>query len=223
MKAEHSNVPLNIPSTRNLIRATAIAVAVAAVVLVTVVLPAEYGLDPLGTGKVLGLTVLTDPVAAPPPVVGDGEVKLIPVQNGPAALYPSEFRVDSRRLVLGPYEYIEFKYRLEQGATMLFSWKASGDVAHDFHGDADGAPADASQSYDKQTRRSADGTFIAPFSGIHGWFWENPGGEEMAIALTAAGFFTTAYEFHSDRTRRQHEVGRLDRIAVAPNQKEFIQ
>jgi hypothetical protein len=222
MKAEPSNVPLNIPSTRSLMRATAIAAAVAATVLVTVVLPAEYGLDPLGTGKLLGLTVLTDPVMAPPALPG-GEAKLVPVQNGPTALYPGEFRVDSRRLVLGPYEYIEFKYRLEQGATMLFSWKASGDVAHDFHGDADGAPADASQSYDKQTRRSADGSFIAPFSGIHGWFWENPGGEEMTIALTAAGFFTTAHEFHSDRTRRQHEVGGLDRIAIAPDQKEIIQ
>ena len=31
---------------------------VAAIILVTAVLPAEYGLDPLGTGEALGLTPL---------------------------------------------------------------------------------------------------------------------------------------------------------------------
>jgi hypothetical protein len=42
--------------------ATAIAVAGAAVVLVTIVLPAEYGLDATGVGRVLGLTALRGPV-----------------------------------------------------------------------------------------------------------------------------------------------------------------
>ena len=44
------------PSGRSLLRSTLIALAVAAVVLVVCVLPAEYGVDPTGMGRVLGLT-----------------------------------------------------------------------------------------------------------------------------------------------------------------------
>lgn len=45
-----------LPSTATLIRSTIIAAIVALVLLVTVVMPAEYALDPTGAGRLLGLT-----------------------------------------------------------------------------------------------------------------------------------------------------------------------
>lgn len=39
-----------------LLRSTLVALAVAGLLLVTVVLPAEYGIDPTGVGRVIGLT-----------------------------------------------------------------------------------------------------------------------------------------------------------------------
>ena len=45
-----------LPSTAKLIRSTIIAAVVALVLLVTVVMPAEYALDPTGVGRLLGLT-----------------------------------------------------------------------------------------------------------------------------------------------------------------------
>ena len=45
-----------LPSSRTLLRSTLIALAVAVTLLVTVILPAEYGVDPTGVGRVLGLT-----------------------------------------------------------------------------------------------------------------------------------------------------------------------
>jgi hypothetical protein len=44
------------PDTRKLLRSTLMAAAVALVLLITVVLPAEYGIDPTRIGRVLGLT-----------------------------------------------------------------------------------------------------------------------------------------------------------------------
>jgi hypothetical protein len=44
------------PSTRQLIRSTLIAAVSALVLLFTVVLPSEYGVDPSGIGRALGLT-----------------------------------------------------------------------------------------------------------------------------------------------------------------------
>jgi hypothetical protein len=131
-------------------------------------------------------------------------------------LYPSGFKIDSRELVLGPYEYVEYKYHLEQGSAMVFSWRATGDLMHDFQGDRDNQTSgSAEQSFDSGTRRRADGSFIAPFSGIHGWFWENPGGETITVRLTSAGFYTSAHQFRYDRTRIAREVRSLDGIPVS--------
>ncbi|MBA2380257.1 MAG: transmembrane anchor protein, partial [Blastocatellia bacterium] len=45
-----------LPSSGQLIRSTIIAIIVAAVLLVAIVLPSEYGIDPTGIGRVIGLT-----------------------------------------------------------------------------------------------------------------------------------------------------------------------
>ena len=44
-----------LPAPRTLLRSTIIALFAAFVLLTTVVLPAEYGIDPTGVGQLLGL------------------------------------------------------------------------------------------------------------------------------------------------------------------------
>jgi hypothetical protein len=203
------------PSARSLVSTVAFAIAGASLLLVTIVLPAEYGIDPLGTGEALGLSALrpsTEPVSPPP--VGD---TLAPTVNGPIGLYARPFSVDSREFVLGPYEYVEYKYHLAQNAVMLFSWSATDGVIHDFHGDRDGAPADAAESFDTEPRQQADGTFTAPFSGIHGWYWENPGGDTILVRVTTAGFYTAAHEFSYKGTREERPIADLAVIEPTPN------
>lgn len=46
----------DLPSTAQLLRSTVIALITAGVLLVTVVMPAEYALDPTGVGRLLGMT-----------------------------------------------------------------------------------------------------------------------------------------------------------------------
>jgi hypothetical protein len=48
--------PAELPSTGRLLKSTGIAAAIASALLVTTVLPAEYGVDPTGVGSLLGLT-----------------------------------------------------------------------------------------------------------------------------------------------------------------------
>ena len=48
--------PAELPSTAKLLKSTGIAVVIASALLVTVVLPAEYGVDPTRIGSVFGLT-----------------------------------------------------------------------------------------------------------------------------------------------------------------------
>lgn len=165
---------------RSILAATGAALLVAVLVLSTAVLPAEYGLDPLGTGRLLGLTALSE-----------GEAGAISPQ-------PAEYKIDSTDFELGPYEFVEYKYRLEQGGAMVFSWVATGPVIYDFHSEPDGAPEGYAESFDQQQSSQAHGTYTAPFPGIHGWFWENPGTSAVTITLTTAGFYSNAQEFRDN-------------------------
>jgi hypothetical protein len=205
----------NHPSLSTLARTTAIALVVAGVILVTAVLPAEYGIDPVGTGHWLGLIDIAAPPLEPVEMTRSEGAALKPTANGPVGEYPGQFKFDVYEVVLQPYEYVEYKYQLEQDATMVYSWTASSPVLQDFHGERAGAAengAPAEESFDKRDREAADGSFTAPFAGIHGWYWENAGGEPVTVRLTTSGFYTAAVEIRSDRTRTARTLRTLDTL-----------
>ena len=209
------------PSLATLARTTAIAIVVAAVLLVTFVLPAEYGIDPTGVGRRLGLTsIASPPVSAvdAPRAAGD---RLAPTPMGPLAVYSAQFKFDVFEIVLAPYEYVEYKYQLEKDATMLYSWTATAALRHDMHGERSAGAADGprEQSFDKEDRRQASGSLTAPFAGIHGWYWENPGGEAITIRLTSAGYYSSAVEIRSDRSRRTRPLQSIDTLATTGGTK----
>jgi hypothetical protein len=184
------------PSKKAIAKATGIALAVALLFLFTAVLPAEYGIDPLKTGKALHLTDLakaTESKAESKPAVGARPVA------APAGIYtaqPGIFKTDSEDLSLMPGEGVEIKYHMQKGAGMLYSWKATGPVAFEFHGEPDNKPnKDYFESYELNDKAGADhanGSFTAPSTGIHGWFWENKGKKEVEIHLVTTGFYDNA-------------------------------
>jgi hypothetical protein len=182
------------PQKQTILKATGIALAVALLLLFTVVLPAEYGIDPLKTGALLGLTGISKATEAAKAPKGATPK---PVQGG--SVYTAEskpYKVDSEDLLLGPHEGVEIKYHMQRGAGMVYQWKATGPVAFEFHGEPDQKPnPDYFESYelnDKVGDNHSYGAFTAPTTGIHGWFWENKGNKEVQIHLTTAGFYDSA-------------------------------
>jgi hypothetical protein len=184
------------PSKQAIIKATIIALAVAMVILFTIVLPAEYGVDPLRTGAALGLLGLSR--------AGDTATsgRATPVQAGIFTAQPRIYKVDSEDLSLRPGEGVEIKYHMQKGAGMVYGWKASGKVQFEFHGEPDKKPKpDYFESYeldDKVGKEQSYGAFTAPTTGIHGWFWQNKTDKEVQIHLTTAGFFDYAKMFAGD-------------------------
>lgn len=183
------------PSKAAIAKATGIALAAALVILFTAVLPAEYGIDPLGAGKALHLTDLakaTESKAESKPVVGARPVA------APAGVYtaqPATYKTDSEDLSLMPGEGVEIKYHMQKGAGMTYAWKATGAVSYEFHGEPDNKPnKDYFESYELNEAGSdhSYGSFTAPTTGIHGWFWENKGKKEVEIHLVTAGFYDSA-------------------------------
>jgi len=184
-------------SKRKLVKAMAVALVVAAVILVAIVLPAEYGIDPLGTGAATGLINLSR--AQPPPIVASA--------SGPIRPQPADFKTDTRQFSLQPYGgYVEYKYQLEAGAAMLYTWTATGEVNFDFHTEPAGKPPEASDSFERGTAREGRGSYTAPYPGIHGWFWENAGETLVEVTVTTVGFYTAAREFRDDGTTVEHPV-----------------
>jgi len=184
------------PSKQAIAKATGIALAVALVILFVAILPAEYGIDPLKTGHALHLTDLakaTESKAESKPAVGARPVA------APAGIYttqPANYKTDSEDLSLMPGEGVEIKYHMQKGAGMVYSWKATAPVAFEFHGEPDNKPnKDYFESYQLNDQAGSDhayGSFIAPSTGIHGWFWENKGKKEVQIHLVTAGFYDSA-------------------------------
>ena len=175
----------------------ATALVVAAIILVTIVLPAEYGVDPLGTGAMTGLNGLSQ--AQPPPIVASA--------SGPVRPQQSDYKVDTRQFVLEPFGgYVEYKYDLAAGASMLYTWTATGEVNFDFHTEPAGKPPEASDSFERGTAREGRGSYTAPYAGIHGWFWENAGDTPVMVTVTTTGFYSAAREFRDDGTRVERTV-----------------
>ena len=184
------------PTKAKLLGATLAALLLAGVILVTVVLPAEYDIDPLGTGQALGLVVLSRPGAAAIPVREDGLVAL-----------RSSYRTDRKTFTLGPGEFVEYKYRIEAGRALLYSWTASDWVRSEMHSEADGAPAGTAEFFEVAERTLfRHGSYVAPFPGIHGWYWLNEGDDSLTVTLDAAGFFDFAVEFREDTPPVEYEL-----------------
>ena len=180
-------------SPRKIAAAAAAALLVAALLLVTVVLPAEYGIDLIGAGAALGLLGLA--------------------QEQPIALQDGEYRLDEASLSVGPGGWLEYTYRMEAGAAMLFSWQASGPLNYNFHSAPDGAPPGYAESFDAQENNRAHGAYTAPFTGVHGWYWENETAEEVTISFWTAGFYSEAHEAR-DRATGYHALTDLRGNAV---------
>ena len=98
---------------------------------------------------------------------------------------------------LKPGEGMEYKYRLDKGEALLYSWNATAPVDYELHAEPDGAPAGYAQSYEKSASNGASGTLTAPFPGIHGWYWKNKTAREVTVTLKTAGYYNLSHEFRS--------------------------
>ena len=172
------------------------ALLVAGLALVVAVLPAEFGIDPTGVGRRLGLLALSDL---------KGQVAQFERTKGATTaadiVVPDErpLQEEKTQFELAPHEFVEYKYRLEKGQTLLYSWQATAAVNVEFHAEPDGAPTGYAESYEKRNGvQSASGTLHAPFAGIHGWYWENTTDAPVTVALSSAGFYTLAHEFRKE-------------------------
>ncbi len=188
--------PSDLPTSKQLIRSTLVALGLAATLLVIVVLPAEYAIDPTGLGKSLGLTEMGEikaqlAEAAAVDAGLDAAAKQAPAINAKEtnASDGSEWR-DSVEVHLRPGQGAEVKLTMLAGEAAQFSWIVQGGgVNYDMHGD--GGADGESISYEKGRDALAnEGIITAKFDGHHGWFWRNRGNADVTIKVQARGQYS---------------------------------
>jgi len=197
-----------LPGSKQLLRSTIIAIIIAAVLLVTIVLPSEYGIDPTRVGRVLGLTKMGEikmalareaeqdrantASAQQPAAVSSPQLSAQPPQNTSASTAQtttqtkSAPRTDEMTVTLKPGAATEIKMEMSKGAKVGYEWTTvGGAVNYDTHGDS---PDVNYHGYGKGQQKERDsGELTAVFDGKHGWYWRNRSSGDVTITLKTNG------------------------------------
>ncbi|WP_370156454.1 transmembrane anchor protein [Ferrovibrio sp.] len=190
-----------LPSSRQLIRSTIIAILAAAAILVTIVLPAEYGIDPTGIGRALSLAEMgeikqqlareaEDDRRRDQQILLDRRSSL---GSAVASLFISSARAqiaartEEMSVTLKPGQGAEIKLVMKKDAKASYSWSSTGNVNYDLHAEGGGKTT----SYKKGRNETKDeGSFTAAFDGDHGWFWRNRTSADVTVTVKATGDFS---------------------------------
>ena len=188
-----------LPSSAQLLKSTIVAAIAAILILVTVILPAEYAIDPTGAGRMLGLAQMgeikkelaeeaeqdrekhggSDKSSS---LIGDIVGSFI------AAATAQDAWRDIITFTLAPGKSTEIKLMMKANDVAKYSWTAKGGrINYDLHAHANGESVD----YDKgRGKTSGNGKIEAPFAGNHGWFWRNRDKADVTITLQLGGAYS---------------------------------
>lgn len=206
------------PPGRGALKGLVIALVVAAVLFVTVVLPAEFGRDPTRIGKLLGLDAMHSGTGVASGT-GDGKVRLTEVIEGNERVFEADPgdgrepvplpnpavsqleetapRTETLTVQLGADEKTEIKAVLPKAKMIVYSWQVEGGQVYvDFHGHDPSLGDKFWVRYSEQDGvTGASGSLVAPFSGEHGWYWLNVTDGPITIKLTVTGYFTSMKDY----------------------------
>ena len=200
--------PIELPSLKQLVRSAILALLTAVVLLVSVILPAEYAIDPTGVGRLLGLTQMGkikqdlarevsnhggfEMLPADTPVTQlsatDRGAEKLTIQPGETPPDVKPWR-EEIRISLEPGEGKELKLVMEKNAVARFLRDAQpGSFNFNMHGDGDGKE---SINYDTGFFvPSQEGELQAAFKGKHGWFWRNRNEVSVEVVLRLDGEYS---------------------------------
>jgi hypothetical protein len=193
-----------LPSTNQLIKSTILAAATAGVLLITVVMPAEYGIDPTGIGNIIGLKKMGEirvslEKEAAADLAKDTSAKTELQQKEVNPVVPATPQASATsvktlnhemQVTLAPDEGAEIKVEMSKGNKVQYAWSTDGGKANfDVHADSQTLGIDYHQ-YSKGSSQSEQGSIEAAFDGSHGWFWRNRTSDPVVITLKTEGEYT---------------------------------
>jgi len=181
----------NPPSLTKLLLLTLGTGIAASALTALVVLPAEFGRDPTGFGRLTGLAALAD----------HNHEEVIEVTAGPSApaqFHDTPFRTDVLEIPLVPKgdktgrSELEYKVRMKTGDTIVYTWSASDatdeDLFFDLHAETAG-PDIKVVEFKQATAAQSNGSLTAPIDAAHGWYWHNKSNKPLMVRLRLSGYY----------------------------------
>ena len=206
-----------LPSSRRLLRSTILAAISALVLLIAVVLPAEYAIDPTGLGRVLRMTQMGE---IKQQLAAEAAADTAAAAAGPKATIPANATADTAvvNAVAPPAVQVaaasapkdsakaaspktpwrhEMPFTLNPGEGIEIKLKmTAGAMAQyawtveggEVNFDTHGDGPGKSISYEKgRGVSSKEGVLEAAFTGNHGWYWRNRGKSSVKVILRTSG------------------------------------
>ncbi len=188
-----NNIETPSVSVKSLVFASLCAVFLALVILITAVLPAEYGIDPTGLGKKMGLTALS-PAASSEAQTLATVIPLDPEQSAkvtcPDQTGDQPKWQDSVKIIVPAGDGLEYKFYLAKGELLEYTWNTDGGKLYfDFHGEPAGDKTGYFKSFKESTDNRSSGSLTTPFEGSHGWYWENKSRSPVTVILNTKGTY----------------------------------
>ncbi|MBC8319064.1 MAG: transmembrane anchor protein [Desulfobulbaceae bacterium] len=209
MNNNHRPSDSELPSVAKLIKSTVIAITLAAIILVTVVLPSEYGIDPTGIGNQLGLSKMGEikvslaqeaeantATVESKKTANDNSAELVSASVEKTAItqQSSSVRNDKITISLFPNQGKEVKLKMNKGEQVKYVWWTDqGRANFDVHADSIKHQIDY-HGYEKGSTDRKEGDLEAAFDGKHGWFWRNRTSKTMTITLEVEGAYSEINE-----------------------------
>jgi hypothetical protein len=128
-------------------------------------------------------------------------VTLSAESDSPINTHADAWMTDEITFAIAPGDFVEYKYRMDKTAPMLYAWKATGLVEFDFHTEPQNEESSDPISFDFGATESRQGSYVAPFDGMHGWYWKNVTSEPVTLTLASQGFYRGPTQYNSDGTR----------------------
>ena len=158
-----------------LFKYTMFSLVFAAIILTTVILPAEYNIDPTGIGEKLGLTIFTK-------VQKEAQPEIISTSSKASA------EIETIEVIVPAGRGVEYKFTMLQYQKLTYEWITDGNTLYfDLHGEPKGDTTGYFESYAIATLDSMKGSFTAPFAGVHGWYWKNTSDTLVKVQLIVKG------------------------------------
>ena len=201
-----TSIPQHSKST--LLKALASAMTLAAVIFVTIVLPAEFQSDPTGVGKLLGLTVLNEGASSTTTTsttvtptstsvttstttsTGNSTGTSTSTSTSSSTSYAkaNETQEDVTTVIVPAHRGVEYKFTMNQYAQINYEWTSEGvPLDFDFHGEPKGDTTGYFLSYTLATADEMKGAMTVPFDGVHGWYWKNNSDQPVVVTLKTSG------------------------------------
>ncbi|UUO25769.1 hypothetical protein FGD67_18810 [Colwellia sp. M166] len=163
-----------------LLKYTIFSIVFAAFTLLIIILPAEYDIDPTGIGHELGLTVFHQ-----------GNDENADQLLTPEASKKSKGASETIEVLVPAGRGVEYKFIMAQYQKLEYEWITDGSALYfDLHGEPEGDKTGYFESYAIATLSEMKGSFTAPFSGTHGWYWKNTSNSPVIVQLIVKGEYS---------------------------------